>query len=224
MDNIDRFLYIGFFVLKFYILSKLLWEVAMTITNPRRLLRERKGLSEVVTTLILLAFGVLLATTVIVYTNGVTRARMKSTVGESLRFYKPHIWAEEKTGNESKAVIAFKLYNIGGKSTSVEYIDVRGSEVDWNNVYYYTVPQNTTIYRDLNRTDYDSLTGSSVVIDSRTYTQALEKLSARSGGMVIVYAKSPPVIHKDNIGQPVTLALSTANANYITEIVVESAE
>jgi len=167
MDNIDRFLYIGFFVLKFYILSKLLWEVAMTITNPRRLLRERKGLSEVVTTLILLAFGVLLATTVIVYTNGVTRARMKSTVGESLRFYKPHIWAED--------------------------------EVDWNNVYYYTVPQNTTIYRDLNRTDYDSLTGSSVVIDSRTYTQALEKLSARSGGMVIVYAKSPPVIHKDNI-------------------------
>lgn len=200
------------------------WEVTMTITNFRRLLRKRKGLSEVVTTLILLAFGVLLATTVIIYTNGLTRARMKSTVGESIRFYKTHVWAEESTGNESKAVIAFKLYNIGGKSTSIEYIDCRGTEVDWFNIYFFMVPQNTTIYRDLNRTSYNSLSGSSVLIDARNYTQALEKLSVRSGGTVLIYAKAPPVIHRDNIGQPITLALSTANANYITEIVVESAD
>lgn len=224
IDKNDRFFYIVFFILKLYILSKMLWKVTMTIQNPRGLLKSRKGLSEVVTTLILLAFGVLLAMTVVVYTNGLTRARMKSTVGESIRFYKTHIWVEDVSGNESQAVIAFKLYNIGGKSTSIEYIDVRGSEADWPNVYYYTVPANITVYRDLNKTSYASLTGSSVVISSRTYTQALEKLSVRSGGMALVYVKAPPVIHRDNIGQPVTLALSTANANYITEIVVESAD
>jgi len=41
-------------------------------------LRRRRGLTNVVTTLILLTFGVLLALTATSFTSGLTRARIKS--------------------------------------------------------------------------------------------------------------------------------------------------
>ena len=53
---------------------------------------RRRGLTNVVTTLILLTFGVLLALTDTAFTSGLTRARLKSVGQENIRFYKTHVW------------------------------------------------------------------------------------------------------------------------------------
>ena len=186
-------------------------------------LRRRRGLSEVVTTLIILAFSVLLALTAIVYTNGVTRARMKSTAGENVWFHKVHAWV--LTVNDTdRAVVAFMLQNLGGKSVSIELIDVRGAEANWPDVYFYAVSEGEDVYRDLNYTSYDSLVGENVTIDGRVYSQATGNVHMRAGGWLLIYVRAPPIIFRDNIGQPILLAVGTTQTNYSTEVVVESAE
>ena len=173
--------------------------------------------------LILVTVSVLLAATVGMYVSGMTSARMK--VGdENLRFYRAHIWVNES----DLTVVAFKLYNLGGKSVTVESVIVRGSELDWPDVYWHRV--NGTIFRDMNQTAWDSLTGSSFTDDNnRTYARATGNIFLNSGEMILVYIKSPPrigdnvIIHRGNIGQPVKLAASTPNACHTIEVLVESA-
>lgn len=194
--------------------------------NPFRIFMRRKGLTEVVTVLILVAFSVLLALTAIVYTNGVTRSRMKSTAQEDVRYHKEHAWVDTFVNGTDRAVVAFKLHNLGGKSISIQTIDVRGSEMDWSDVYYHVInktSESMLLYRELYYFDWGSLVGQSVIIDGYNFTKASGSVWVNLGDTVIVYIQAPSIMFKDNIGQPITLAVSTIYANYITEIVVEHA-
>jgi len=200
--------------------------ITMSTTNQTKLIRRRRGLSEVVVTMILVAFAILLTLTATTFINGVVRSRMKSTGQEAVRFYKMHAWVEPLDNGTDRSVVAFKLYNIGGKSISVELIDVRGLEVDWSTVYFHIInktSETTLLYSDLNYFDWASITGSLVDIDGYNYTQSTGSIYVKSGETIVVYIKLPEIIYKDNIGQPMTLAIGTANANYITETVIESA-
>jgi len=190
-------------------------------------LRCRKALSIVVTTLIILVFSVLLALTAISYTNGLTRARMTSTGQEEVRFYKKHAWVEPLPNGTDRSVTAFKLHNLGGKSISAQLIDVRGTEMDWSDVFFHHINKTTEaslLYSDLGYFDWSSLTGSWVLIDGYNYTQATGNIWVGAGRTLIVYIKTPEVIFRDNIGQPMTLGIATVNANFITELVIESAD
>ncbi len=186
---------------------------------------RRRGLTNVVTTLILLTFGVLLALTATSFTGGLTRARMNSVGQENVRFYKTHVWVEGLGNGTDWGVAAFKLHNLGGKSTSIELIDIRGWEMDWLDVYFHTVNKTsepTLVYSDLDSFPWDSLTGRSVMIDGYNYTQATGSIHFGSGATLIVYVKMPFMIYRDNIGQPVAVAVGTVNANFFTEFVAES--
>lgn len=181
-------------------------------------------MTEVVTVLILVAFSVLLALTAIVYTNGVTRARMKSTAQEDVRFHKEHAWIDTLVNGTDRAVVAFKLHNLGGKSISLQTIDIRGTEMDWSDVYYHVINRTsemTMFYSEIYYFDWSSLVGSSVIIDGYNYTQATGSVWINPGDTLIIYVRAPAIMYKDNIGQPITLAVSTVNANYITELVTE---
>ena len=208
-------------------LSRMLTVITMNTTNLTKLIRKRKGLSEVVVTMILVAFAVLLALTTTNFINGVVRSRMKSTGQEAVRFYKMHAWVEPLDNGTDRSVVGFKLYNIGGKSISVELIDVRGLEVDWSTVYFHLINKTsepTLLYSDLRYFDWASITGSLVDIEGYNYTQSTGSIYVKSGETIVLYIKLPEIIYKDNIGQPMTLAIGTANANYITETVIESAK
>jgi flagellin-like protein len=195
--------------------------------NPKSLkgVKGRRGLSNVVTTIILLTFAVLLALTATSFTTGLTRSRVKSTGQENIRFHKVHVWVESLSNGTDWSVAGFKLRNLGGKSISVELIDIRGWEMDWSTVYFHTVNETTEgplLYRDLDYYSWAYLAGSSVMIEGYNYTQATGSIWVKSGDTIIVYVKLPPMIYKDNIGQPVTIAIGTVNANFFTETVAES--
>ena len=188
--------------------------------------RRRKGLSIVVTTLIILTFSVLLALTAITYTNGLTRSRMTSTGQEDIRFYKKHAWVTSLSNGTDRAVVAFKLHNLGGKSISVQVIDIRGTEMNWYQVYYHKVNKTSEaslLYSDLNEFDWSSLSGLSVMIDGYNYNQSTGNIFVEAGRTMIVYIKAPEIIFKDNIGMPMALGVGTAQANYFTELVIEAA-
>ena len=117
-----------------------------------RLQWSERGLSQVVTTLILLVVAVLLASVVTYYATNITMTR---TQEEEVHINKQHVWV-----NRTGAVAAFKVHNLGGRDILIDKIAVRGVENPWSRVYYYRVPSGTAIFGDMNITSPARLTGS----------------------------------------------------------------
>ncbi|MFB0543167.1 MAG: archaellin/type IV pilin N-terminal domain-containing protein [Candidatus Bathyarchaeia archaeon] len=179
------------------------------------LFKDKRGLSQVVTTLILLVVSVLLAGVVTYYATNITMTR---TQQEEVRLSKQHIWV-----NSTGAVGAFMLQNLGGKDVLIYKIEVRGVKSSWSTVYYYRVPSGTTITGDLNVTSYDNLTGSNATIDGKTYSQASGDIPVISGEVLLFYIKGPDNISVNDIGTTVSITVYTINAPYIVECNVEAA-
>jgi len=86
------------------------------------LLKNRTGLSVVVTTLIILVVSVLLATIVTFYAVNVVTTRVQ----ESLHLTKQHVWYSASQG---WAVAALVILNTGGRDLVIDKISVRGSRI-----------------------------------------------------------------------------------------------
>jgi hypothetical protein len=180
-----------------------------------RLHQNERGLSQVVTTLILLVVAVLLTSVVTYYATNITMTR---TQQEEARITKQHIWA-----NGTSVVAAFKLQNLGGRDILVDKIEVRDVEPEWIDVYFYRVSQGTTIMGSMNITSSAKLTGSQVTLFGRNYTQASTDIPLASGGEIIFYVKDPPNISVEDVGTTCSLAVFTVNGQYRVECNVESA-
>ena len=147
----------------------------------------------------------------------------QGAVEENVRFYKTHAWVNES----DLCVAAFKLYNLGGKSVTIESVVVRGTEMDWPDVYWNRT--SSLVFRDMNETTWANVTGTSFTLDNRNYVRATGNIFVRSGEMILVYMKTPSkrgdpsIIHRGNIGTPILLAVSTPNACHTIELIVEAA-
>jgi len=126
----------------------------------KSLLKSKKGLSTVVTTLIILVVSVLLATVVTFYAINVTTTRVAE---ESLQVYKLHTWHDGGTNSQT----AFIIINTGGRDVVFDKITVRGQECAWTSVFYNKTTD--TINNDLS---YNStLTdGGTITIGTTPYT------------------------------------------------------
>lgn len=170
----------------------------------KHILRSRKGLSTVVTTLIILVVSVLLATVVTFYAINVTTTRVQE---ENLKVTKGHIWA-----NSTVAQAAFVLVNIGGRDTLIDKIHVRGQDLGWADyaVYYNRTTTAPTV-------DLDYLS------DFTGYNNATDDLSLKSGECLVIYIEDPGTISVEDIGTTCSITVFTASAQYKIEVNVESA-
>ena len=171
----------------------------------RSLLKGKKGLSTVVTTLIILVVSVLLATVVTYYAINMTTTRVQE---ENLRISKAHIWA-----NSSVAQAAFVLVNIGGRDTLIDKFQVRGQDIAWDNTSVFYTRQSTAPTADIT---YDS-------DPNATMTGADNDLSLKSGECLEVYIQDPGSISVEDIGVTCSMTVFTASAQYKVEVNVESA-
>lgn len=179
-----------------------------------RQLKIKKGLSEVVSTLILLVVTILLASVVTYYATNITTTRTKT---EEVSVSKAHIWV-----NNSGAIAAVKLQNLGGKDILIDKLAVRGVKSDWSDVFVYRIPTGFSILGDLNCTDYAGLVDG-VSIDGKVYNVSIGDIPLMSGGGLLIYVKDPDNIQLDDIGTTVSMTIFTKNALYITECNVQSA-
>ena len=69
---------------------------------------KKRGLSEVVSTLILLVVAVLLSGVIAYYATNITTTK---TATDEIQFANAHVWV-----NSSGAIAAFKLQNLGGRT------------------------------------------------------------------------------------------------------------
>jgi len=177
-------------------------------------MRNSKALSEVVSTLILLVVAVLLAAVATYYATNITMTR---TENEQIALSKPHIWV-----NSTGAIGAFKLQNLGGKDILIDKISVRGVEEDWASVFIYRVPDGTSVTDDFTVCNYTDMTGG---FTWQTYAYAVvsSDVPLASGSELLVYIQDPDNVQLDDIGTAISISVYTNNANYITEVNVESA-
>ncbi len=177
-------------------------------------LRNRKGLSTVVTTLIILVVSVLLATVVTFYAINVTTTRVQE---ESLQLFKLHIWHNGTTFAES----GFIIINTGGRDVVLDKIAVRGQECAWDTIYYNKT-QNT-INTDMSYV-YPNSNGSLLGLSWGGYplTQASDDLILKSGWTMIVYITNPDHVSVGDIGVTIGVTIFTANAQYYKECNVEA--
>jgi hypothetical protein len=168
----------------------------------KRFLKSKKGLSTVVTTLIILVVSVLLATVVTYYAINMTTTRVQE---ENLRISKAHIWA-----NSSFQQAAFVLVNIGGRDTLIDKVQVRGQDIAWGTSVHYqkqsSAPADPTVKSDW--------TG---------FSNATADLSLKSGQYLLVYIDSPGTISVEDVGVTCSITVFTASAQYKVEVNVESA-
>jgi hypothetical protein len=187
----------------------------------KTLLKSKKGLSTVVTTLIILVVSVLLATVVTFYAINVTTTRVQE---ESIQITKLHLWHNGTTFSEA----AFLIVNTGGRDLVLDKISIRGQESAWNTIYY----NKTTgaISPDLTYVTPDAagtLAGQTVTLGSNTYALtagvAGEDMILRSGWSMIVYITNPDSLSVGDIGVTVGVTIFTANAQYYKETNVQAA-
>ena len=171
-----------------------------------KLLKNRKALSTVVTTLIILVVSVLLATVVTFYAINVTTTRVQE---ESLQITNLHVWCD----SSGTASAAFVITNTGGRDAVINKITIRGVKVTdiWYNVT--TEMQDPDYYgnsEDLNATGYYTPLGTG------------EYLVLPSGNRMVVYLFGLDHISTSDIGVSISVVVFTANAQYYKETNVEA--
>ncbi|MEM3727759.1 MAG: hypothetical protein QXF75_00985 [Candidatus Bathyarchaeia archaeon] len=190
-----------------------------------RLLRNIRGLSVVVTTLIILVVSVLLATIVTFYAINVVTTRVQE---ESLHLSKQHVWYNTSGGWAEAALV---IINTGGRDVVIDKISVRGQECRWSNVYYWRT-DSVTVSADLNVTKVkpSEMTDTmwreifGYLGGSETFQSASNDLTLKSGWTIVIYIENPDSISSKDVGQTVGITVFTANAQYYVEANVEAAE
>ena len=184
------------------------------------LLKNKKALSTVVTTLIILVVSVLLATVVTFYAINVTTTRVQE---EALYLTKQHIWFNT-TGSWAQAALV--TLNTGGKDVVIDKISVRGQECSWTNVYYWRT-NSITVSNDLNVT-HAQLTGDTANITvqngPRVFSRANGDITLKSGWTVVIYVMNPDSIALNDVGITCGITIFTSNAQYHKETNVEAAQ
>jgi hypothetical protein len=189
------------------------------------LLKSKRGLSVVVTTLIILVVSVLLATVVTFYAINVTTTRVQE---EALHLTKQHIWYNT-TGSWAEAAIV--ILNTGGRDVVLDKISVRGQDCPWTNIYYWRTSE-ITVSADLNvtskkpnamnATDWNAVF--TYLPSGENFAQATSDLTLKSGWTIVVYIINPDSIALNDVGIPVGITVFTSNAQYYVETNVAAAQ
>jgi hypothetical protein len=194
----------------------------------KNILKSKKGLSTVVTTLIILVVSVLLATVVTFYAINITTNR---TAQESLYMSNLHVWYN--TTSPGWAEAAFVLTNTGGKDVVLQSITARSQPSAWTNVYYnasntWTV---TALYPSKDKLSTSAVgpldgtygsTPSSVT--EAVLTHASGVITLKSGYTIVVYINQPDSVGQNDVGTPVAVTVFTANAQWTQESNVQAAQ
>jgi len=170
-----------------------------------KLLKSRKALSTVVTTLIILVVSVLLATVVTFYAINVTTTRVQE---EYLQITNLHVWCAQN----GTASAAFVITNTGGRDVVIDKITVRG--VEKTTIYYKTI----TSVSDPGC----NFTSSGLTAKGFEALGSGEALVLPSGVRMMIYVLSLSHISTSDIGVTVGVVIFTANAQYHKEANVEA--
>jgi len=183
----------------------------------KNILRNRRALSTVVTTLIIIVVSVLLAGVVSYYAINVTSTRVQE---ESLQLASQHIWVDN-TGAVQGAIM---ITNTGGRDVVISKVAVRGQESAWGSVFYLMAAKNDTgLTSDLPHLASAPAASGAVPGFAATLKATTGNLVLPSGATIVIYVASPDSITINDIGLTVGFTVFTSQAMYYKETNVNAA-
>jgi hypothetical protein len=177
----------------------------------KNILRNRKALSTVVTTLIILVVSVLLAGVVTYFAINVTSTRVQE---ENLNLQYQHVWySTAATGGGAEAAV--KITNTGGRDVVLQKIAVRGQDVPWASVYVCTPGSMTGDLLYANQTaGVPSFTPSTI----GTFGSAAgSPIVLKSASTIVIYMTSPGSVTVNDVGLTIAISIFSAQATYYKE-------
>ncbi len=201
--------------------------------NPlSRLLKNRLGLSTVVTTLIILVVSVLLASVVTYFAINIVSTRSQE---ENLFLTKQHVWFNPAAdaGDPDRCQASLMIANTGGRDVVIDKISVRGQECIWDNddgkfvIYCVTnaPPSEDMVFQptlaapgDEDSQDLSFVTGG----DDYTFLFTDKDVVLPSGYSLLVYIVNPDSITVNDVGLTVSISLYTAQSTYYKEANVQA--
>jgi len=186
----------------------------------KNILKSKRGLSTVVTTLIILVVSVLLATVVTYYAINITTNRMAQ---ESLQMSNLHVWYN--TTSPGWAEAAFSLINTGGKDVVLQSITARSQPSAWTNVYYWTTDTATISNLGVTNTTLSATADQGLINGTWvTLKAATGVITLKAGWTLVVYIMHPGSIGQNDVGTPVDVTVFTANAQWTQEVNVQASQ
>jgi hypothetical protein len=188
----------------------------------RSILKNRRALSTVVTTLIILVVSVLLAGVVTYFAINVVSTRVQQ---ESLNLQYAHVWFST---TDQMAEAAIMITNTGGRDVVLQTIAVRGQTVPTTDIFYF-VPATITDLTYVNQSSSDkNLAGpistslAAPIAGSGNFLAAgTTAITLASGKTIAVYmagsTTAPGSVTVNDVGLTIAISVFTAQATYYKE-------
>jgi len=164
---------------------------------------KRRGLSQTVSTLLILVTSVLMAGgTLTFYGTSIAANAMKM---EQLVIRNTHIWA-----NSSGSQAALCVENIGGRDALVDAVEFSDVEEPWESIYYADYGNATLVpVSGLNIT-------APFTLGALSFQRAQGSILIPTGESVFIYVDQPDSIDTGDLGNVVTIIIYSSTLPYIT--------
>lgn len=187
----------------------------------KRVCKNIIGLGTPVANLIILVAAVLLSTVVTYFAVNVTSTQVQK---ENLYLTKCHMWYK----NSTYSVGCLVVINNGAVDVVLNKIVVKGQECPWNGTTTYILYNKTSeiLSGDLPYVpNFNKDETNEVLIGDKNYTfkVAGDDFVLQSGWTMMFYIVNPGRITVYDVGLPVRMVISTAQAVYCVETNVQSA-
>jgi hypothetical protein len=164
--------------------------------------------------------AVILSTVVVVFAVNVTTSQVQK---ENLYVASSHIWYI----NSSSSVVAIGITNTGPTDIVLTKINVKGLQCAWNGTDNFVIYSKTngTLPGDLPMvTSFANNANTTVTIGNQqfTFTTASEGLTLKSGWSMAFYVAVPNTIMVFDLASPVRSVISTTQAVYCSETLVQT--
>ncbi len=175
--------------------------------------QKRKGIGNVITTLIILIASVVLGAGVIFFGGSMFQTNTQS---ESLKVSNVHSWVGPTNGT---AVTAFAIQNTGSKPITINSISMRGLPVPTAQWFSCTTCASATNINTELTADYAP---ASVTIGGTGYAMTTGSVSLSQGAAAIVYVSEAGNIEAIDAGNTYSLQIQSGQATAVQQVQVVS--
>lgn len=184
--------------------------------------QKRRGIGNVITTLIILIASVVLGAGVIFFGGSMFQS---NTQNEAIQISNVHAWYKDTADADGQ--LAFVVKNVGGKVVSINSISLRGTEIPVSSWFYNNTQSIMTVGNTQTPLPYDTDgTLSSVTFGNpptaKSFTNAQGPVSLAQGESAIFYVKNPASITATDIGVTYTLNVQAGGASAVQSVSVVS--
>lgn len=181
-------------------------------------INRRRGIGNVITTLIILIASVVLGTGVIFFGGSLFDT---NTRHESIQVSNSHVWVSPS----GPSIAAFVVQNTGDSPVAIQKISLRGLGVPVSTWYYNNSASVATISNIMKELKYDATLATIDVGGSpveEQFTQATGAIALQQGQAMFVYLNSPANMAMLDAGFDVNLSVHSMKASVTQSVHVTS--